>query len=281
MKLAASAARWLPDPVKRGIYRFKPLAGLIRRALNRSAPQGLAQVTIAAGILEGWQAWLDLRSEKDYWLGTYEPELQQAVRDYVRPGMTIYDVGANIGLVALMFARAAGEKGQVVAIEALPANVKRLEQNSGLNLPHAQVQVVAAAAGSSNAPQTFLVHASTSMGKAVGSAGRDELYGQQITVEGVTLDHLAFEAGYPRPDVVKMDIEGGEVMAIPGMTRILNEVRPVMMVEIHGIEAGHAVYDALTAAGYTLHQMSPGYPTLGGRDQHDWKAYIIGLPPAA
>ncbi len=278
LTLAANAARRLPGPVKRLLYQIKPLAGWIRGMLNRAAPEGLVPVTIAAGILEGWQAVLNLKTEKDYWLGTYEPDLQQAIGEFIQPGMTVYDVGANIGLVALMFARAAGSEGKVIAIEALPANVQRLRENSALNTPHAPIEIVEAAAGDSLEPQTFLVHNSTSMGKTSGSAGRDEQYQTSITVAGTTLDHLAYQAGYPLPDAVKMDIEGGEVLAIPGMTRLLREAKPLMLIEVHGTEAGGVVYEALTAAGYKLHHMRSGYPPVRNRAELDWKAYIVALP---
>jgi len=65
--------------VKRAVYRSPRLARLIRRGLNRAAPQGSAEVTVAAGGLAGMRLSLDLQSEKEYWLGTYEPELQPAI----------------------------------------------------------------------------------------------------------------------------------------------------------------------------------------------------------
>ena len=93
----ALAARWLPEKVKQAIYRIKPLAGAIRAGLNSAAPDGLVDVRVAAGSLAGLHLCLDLKTEKDYWLGTYEPELQAAITDLVKPGMVVFDVGANIG----------------------------------------------------------------------------------------------------------------------------------------------------------------------------------------
>ena len=56
---------------------------------------------------------LDLRAEKDYWLGTYEPDLQAAARKLVQPGGTVYDVGANIGFISLACANLVGMSGRV------------------------------------------------------------------------------------------------------------------------------------------------------------------------
>src|SRR5512141_679281 len=129
LSLAAWAARVLPVPVKQAIYKIKPLARLIRRGLNRAAPQGIVPVTVAGGDLAGSIILIDMQIDKDYWLGTYEPDLQAAVRDLVRPGQVVYDVGANIGYVTLLLARAAGENGKVIAFEALPENAERWHTN--------------------------------------------------------------------------------------------------------------------------------------------------------
>jgi FkbM family methyltransferase len=286
LRLAALASRILPVSIKESIYRIKPLAGLVRRTLNRAAPSELSQVKIAAGNLAGFTFELNLLTEKDYWLGTYEVELQQAVSDLLKPGMCIYDVGANIGYVTLLLARAAGESGKVVAFEALPANVARLERNIDLNHLCERVTVVPAAVVDQAGPVRFLVHPSTSMGKAVGSAGREKMddYLKEIEVPGLALDGYVFEHGlrpYPpkrRPQAIKMDIEGGEVLAIKGMERILQEVRPLLLVELHGHEAARAVWEGLMPHGYTVHRMQPGYPQVSSVDQLDWKAYIIAKP---
>jgi hypothetical protein len=80
LNLVAFTARILPNSFKQAIYRIKPLAGIIRRGLNRAAPTGLVEVKIAAGDLAGFTIRLDMQIDKDYWLGTYEPELQAALR---------------------------------------------------------------------------------------------------------------------------------------------------------------------------------------------------------
>jgi len=280
LRLAAFAARILPDSLKRAIYRIKPLAGFLRRELNRAAPVELTVVQVAAGGLQGFNLQLDLQLEKDYWLGTYELELQQAVDELVQPGWVVYDVGANIGYISLMLARRVGETGQVFSFEALPANVQRLQQNIALNGLQERVWVVSAAVVDRAAPVHFLVHPSNSMGKAVGSAGRDKIheYQQEIEVMGITLDGFVFDENHPAPQMIKMDIEGGEVLAVQGMQRILAELRPLMLIELHGHEAARAIWSALVGAGYTIHRMQAGFPKVESIELLDWKAYIIGKP---
>ncbi len=281
LSLAAFTARLLPTSVKKALYRFEPLAKLIRGGLNLAAPSGLTEITVAAGALEGMALSLDLQTEKDYWLGTYEPELQAAVQELVRPGMVAYDVGANLGYVTLMLSQAVGETGQVFAFEALPANLERLRANLALNALPSPVTVVPGAVAERAAPVEFLVHASGGMGKAAGSAGREADYQETITVPGISLDAFVYERGNPAPQAVKMDIEGGEILALPGMSRLLAEARPVILLELHGPDAARVVWETLSAAGYHICRMSPGYPTIDNLDELDeldWKAYLVAKP---
>jgi FkbM family methyltransferase len=277
LSLAARMARLLPDTFKQALYKIDPLARLLRGVLNRAAPEGLSTVTVAAGMLVGAQLELDLQAEKDYWLGTYELELQAAIAAHVQPGMTAYDVGANIGYISLGLARAVGAEGQVWSFEALPANQQRLRANVALN-PDLRVNVVPQAVTGESGTVDFLVHASGGMGKAAGSAGRAADYAETIAVPAVSLDDFVYAQGNPAPQVVKIDIEGGEVMALPGMTRVLHEARPVVFLELHGPEAAQVAWDTLTAAGYTLHRMEKDYPVIPALDVLDWKAYLMGLP---
>ena len=112
-------ARILPNPVKRTIYRNDLLAGLVRGSLNRVAPPGLTEVKIAAGSAAGMKMRLDLQLEKDYWLGTYESDLQETIADLIQPGCVAYDIGANIGYVSLLLAQNIGQSGKIFAFEAL------------------------------------------------------------------------------------------------------------------------------------------------------------------
>jgi FkbM family methyltransferase len=276
---AGLAAKLLPNSLKQAIYRSRPLSGWIRRGLNRAAPTGLSEVRIAAGDLAGCTLQLDMQTEKDYWLGTYEPELQAALPELVPPGAVVYDVGANIGYVSLLLARAAGKAGRVFAFEALPENAARLRRNLELNGMQERVQLFAGAVTGQAGPVRFLVHASGGMGKAAGSAGRqDEHYQAEVTVEGIALDEFVYRRGNPPPQVVKMDIEGGEVMALPGMRRVLAEARPVMLMELHGPESATAAWEALRAAGYRICWMRKGFPRVPSLQEMGWKAYIVAWP---
>jgi FkbM family methyltransferase len=279
LSLASLMARWLPDSWKRGLYRVKPLSRIIRASLNRSAPLGLVEVPVAAGALAGLKLLLDLQTEKDYWLGTYEMDLQEAVASRIQPGWIVYDVGANIGYVSLVFAQAVGATGKVFAFEAFPENVRRLQRNLELNLAQAHVEVVAAAVVDAARPVTFLVGPSNGMGKVEGSAGRQDVtYTQQLAVPGISLDEFAFAQGHPLPQAVKIDIEGGEVLALPGMRRLLKDARPLLFLELHGEAAARAAWQVLNPLGYRISPMAHPDQEVRAVEELDWKAYLVAIP---
>jgi FkbM family methyltransferase len=275
LSFASFIARILPLPVKQALYRFPPLARFIRGSINASVEDGLSVIEVAAGILKGYQVQLSLKTEKSRWLGTYEPELQAALCEFLKPGMTVYDVGANIGYITLMLAHQTGANGKVFAFEALPVNIERIQKNISLN-KLTNVTVVSGAVLDKTGSVTFYVHESVGMGKAAGSAGRREAqYKAEITVPGLSLDEFVYGDGNPLPDVIKMDIEGGEVLALPGMKRILHEHHPLMLLELHGPESEKVAWEMLTIAGYTLRAMESSYPVITSPEQLGWKAYLI------
>lgn len=279
LRLAAIAARWLPGSVKQSIYRVPWLARWVRSRLNLAAPTGLSRVLIAAGRLTGARLELDLQAEKDYWLGTYEPELQQALGDWVRSGQIAYDLGANIGYISLSLARIVGPEGQVYAFEALPDNLRRLRQNVSLNSEGAWIKVIAAAVAERRGSIIFQVGPSGGTGKAAGSAGRDRLpYLREIEVMAITLDDFVYREGNPAPDVIKIDIEGGEILALPGMVKVLEQARPVVLMELHGPEASQLTREICHQYRYRLLQMTAGYPPVAHQQPLKWKAYVIAQP---
>lgn len=277
LSLAAAAARWLPAPLRRILYRLGPVSSGLRSALNRAAPKGLAEVEVAGGTLAGTRLILEMHKEKDYWLGTYEIDLQQAVNDFVKPGMVAYDVGANIGYVSLLLAKRAGMNGKVVAFEPLPENQDRFQKQLRLNR-EARIQLVPKAVGETSGKKEFLVHSSGGMGKIRGATGRDMQYKDTIEVECITLDDFVFKQRNPKPNIVKIDIEGGEGLALQGADKLISETKPLFIIELHGKEAAVECWQILTRASYTVHKLTRNYPEVASVTELVWKSYILARP---
>ncbi len=278
LTLAANLARILPESYKRALYRNPSFSRVVRGGLNLAAPVGLSEVTIAAGDLAGMHMVLDLHSEKDYWLGTYELELQAAISDLVIPGQVIYDVGASIGFMTLLFARKVGLNGQVFAFEALPANIDRLTRNIELNSFQDRVTVIEAAVQDRSGQTDFYPGPSSAMGKVDGSAGRSSIeYQSSIQVDGVAIDEFIYNSGNPVPVILKIDIEGGEILALPGMSSLLHEIHPILLVELHGPEAARTTWELLKKEDYRICRMTSDYPQVHSLQDLDWKSYLVAF----
>ncbi len=272
-------ARILPVNIKSSLYDKPTISKAIRKGLNQAAPEGLTETTIAAGNLAGVRMVLDLKAEKDYWLGTYEPHLQATIQELVLPGQIAYDIGANIGFVTLLFAQCVESKGHVYAFEALPANVHRLRGNIALNAVDEQVTIVSAAVKERSGSTNFYVGPSPGTGKLDGSAGRSTIrYKESIDISGISIDDFIYRSGNPAPDILKIDIEGGEILALPGMSRVLHEKQPIVMIELHGPESAQAGWDLLIKENYRICHMAPNYPPILTLQEIDWKSYWVAFP---
>src|SRR5262245_58289505 len=67
------------------------------------------------------------------WLGWYESEKQVVAQAFLKPGNVVYDLGAHVGYMTLIFSRLVTESGRVVAFEPLEANYRLLEKHLALN----------------------------------------------------------------------------------------------------------------------------------------------------
>lgn len=278
LSLVSKFSKILPDWMKRSLYKLGPFSKLIRRFLNTLVPSGFSTVSIAAGYLSGMYLCLDMKEEKDYWLGTYEPDLLEMIRKKVCSGWVAYDVGANIGYLSLALAKAVGDTGKVYAFEALPENIERLEVNLKMNQMDSMVEIIPAAIIETSKKTNFLIGPSGAMGKALGSEGRSGIHGKTIEVIGISLDDFVYLEGNPPPDLVKMDIEGGEVLALKGMTRLLVDNPPIIFLELHGLEASSQVWDILVGVGFQMFRLKPNLPLVRSREELNWKEYLVAYP---
>jgi FkbM family methyltransferase len=197
----------------------------------------------------------------------------------VKPGDIIFDIGANIGFLTLLFARQTGAKGHVHAFEALPANIHRLKQNIDRNNFQERVTVIPAAVLDKSGPVEFFIGPSTGMGKVEGSAGRDSIeYSDSIQVEGLSIDEYIELGGNIPANIIKIDIEGGEVLAVPGMQKLIHNHRPIVMIELHGRIAAKICWEILNKEKYQICRMALTFPKIYEFQDLNWKSYIVAFP---
>ena len=167
------------------------------------------------------------------------PEIGELQRSRLQSGARVFDVGAHQGVVAAMLARAVGPSGKVVAVEGNLHNCRVAAKNRELNGLF-QIEVVQAAV--TDKPGTVIFDAGLN-GRIDDGSGR----GERLSVEAITIDGLADRLGLP--DVVFLDIEGAESLALAGASRVL-ESGADFFVEVHvgcGLESlGGSVVDVLS-----------------------------------
>lgn len=187
-------------------------------------------------------------------LGAMDPLLLRLAAELIRPGDTVWDVGANVGLFAFAAAFAAGRSGRVVAVEAddwLASLVRRSAAAAGP--AYAPVDVLAAAVADQTGVLDLHIASRGRAGNHLGAvAGSTQTGGHREArkVPAVTLDSLL--DAFPPPRVLKIDVEGAEALCLRGAGRLLAEVRPVLLCEVTAENAAE-VGERLRGRGYTLY----------------------------
>lgn len=220
----------------------------------------------------------------------HERETTTLLPDYVRPGMTVLDVGAHAGYYACRFARLVGQGGRVIAVEPHPRTFAILKDNVARFGNVTPVQAAAAEAEGTAELHDYLMmsasgslHYDESMAELQKSHTAEsdvaprlsgEFAALTFTVRTLPLDALLAEHGIDRVDVVKMDIEGAEMGALAGLqTTIQNSPNLTLIMEYNpqALKAfDHVPQDALRAVmamGFTrAHMIEPdsSLTDLGG-----------------
>jgi FkbM family methyltransferase len=234
------------------LRRMPVIGPALRWASAKIIPRdALTWVQVQHGPGQGIWLRLNPRTGSDYFQGAVEPEVQAVLQRVVRPGMSVYDIGANIGFFSLLAAKLAGANGRVVAFEADPEIAQRLRENVGRN-SGAVIRVEAKAVWSSAGEVSFAradVLESPDRGLGhVTEAQHAQDKAATIRIPAVALDEYAAASG--APDFIKCDVEGAETEVFRGAQRLLEEKRPVILCEMHGEENRRAVTEQLTRLGY-------------------------------
>ncbi len=161
-------------------------------------------------------------------------ELYDFAEHYVQPGAHVWDIGANVGVFSFSAAHRAGPSGSVFAIEADPWLVTLMRRSAALGAERAPVQVLCAAVAQQNDLLNFEITERTRSGSHLtGVAGASvDVVGKTCEtnpVVTISLDWLLERR--PPPQVVKIDVEGAELLVLSGARKLLHECRPVILVE--------------------------------------------------
>lgn len=158
--------------------------------------------------------------------GYFEAGPIDQLREFVPDGSLVIDVGANVGFFSLRFAEWVGDGGKVIAIEPEDQNysglISALERAGLLGRVEALRVVAAAEPGTTFLEINPLYPADHKLSRN----------GTGVPVTAVTLDGLLADKGPGRPALVKIDVQGAELLTLQGMIEILRFARPALFVEL-------------------------------------------------
>lgn len=162
---------------------------------------------------------------------TWNWHVMAACAAVLRPGNTLYDIGANIGFMSMelsrLFAAASTDKQlKVVAFEPLPQLAEAIRASARLNVFDAvqvRAEIVTARPGTAELfVGTHSIHASTRP---------RERRSEVLRLPAVTIDSLVGSGKIAPPNVIKIDVEGGELAAFQGAASTLRQHAPHIVFE--------------------------------------------------
>jgi len=207
---------WLPPSVASFIYTVVLRPRLLRRLAQRTIRM------LIPGRLEIGGVTLILNPEDaivsgNLALGCYENFNVEFFTALLRPGMSVIDVGANIGHYSAIAARRVGESGRVIAIEPSMENCRFIERTRELN--HlGNLEIVDRAASDVSGPGVLYLNRDNKADHRIFDPTGTR---PRMPVTLTTIDDLADELGVGRIDLLKIDVQGAEASVFRGMSALL------------------------------------------------------------
>lgn len=192
-----------------------------------------------------------------YWHGVngYEPVSLQLWAHLSTQARTIIDAGANFGLFGLI-AKTVNPAARVVFVEALDRNCQRINRNQELN--HMAAAIIPKALGNKETTVTFYDMAEHD--NTIGSLSRDFVEGHKhhkeirpITVPMTQLDTIVEQEALETVDLIKVDVEGAEVLVLEGAAKTIQSHRPDILIEVASKDNAERINALIRHWGIDLH----------------------------
>lgn len=216
-------------------------------------------VNIKSGPLKG-KKWI-ITSGGNFISGDQEEYKTDAFLLNFVPGSVFFDIGAHIGYYSAIGAMLNNGRGHVYSFEPRPMNAEFFRKHMKKN-GFSAVTLFEAAVGEKDGAVQF----DTAHGSATGRVSSDG----DLKVKQVSIDRMVNEGELPPPDFIKIDVEGGEIEVLKGLTGVVTEFRPRLIVATHNTECYSFTVDFLKKNRYKFEVLNPD-PVKGDTE-------IIALP---
>lgn len=220
---------------------------------------------IPFGVMQGVR-WSPSAANPGQALGRYEGNIEAQFVQLLKECTTFWDVGANVGWFSLLAAKLSVELSvelsikssvesptdanleaaattKIVAFEPDPRNLEYLRLHKQLN-QYTAIDIVPKALGASLGQARFQTRQ---------QQGRLSDEGDSV-VDVITADHYIAETGLV-PDLIKLDIEGGELDFLLGAEQLLSQTKPILLLSAHGREKRDQCVQKLSRYDYQLDEL--------------------------
>lgn len=179
-------------------------------------------------------------------------------RNWIKPGMTVIDVGANVGVYTFSAAHRVGKNGNVLAIEPFSGCVRCLEETRKIN-DLSWVQIHRGAASNHNGTAQLLLHSASELNELTFDCQDKMQSGSFEEVPCFSLDRLVEQNNLTQVDFIKLDAEGHEIQVLLGAEELLRKFSPTILYEnISGSKGNNlSVYDFLKSNSYKIFRYQP------------------------
>lgn len=262
---------------------FHMILRLYRRSLKRipGVHRGFYMVGsyLILPAVEKWNNFWTIPDDPLYFrisllLRKYESETVKFLKQYVKPGMVVLDVGAHVGYYTRLFSDLVGPSGMVIAFEPHPVHVHYLTRNIK---NRSNVKVIPMAVGSQPGKTIIYDSPVISGGSSLAKFENKWNYLKTLNsselaprlrmnkndfleIEVIKIDDVLEDMGISKVDLMKIDIEGAEVIALQGARKTLERFNVKIVFELSPanlVGFGFSVGDLIN----TLHKYN--YSTFG------------------
>ncbi len=240
---------------------------------------------VKAGPLIGGQLYIDVDSFAG-WNDMINGRFDSFIYDELGAsgnidGAVFWDIGAHFGYHSLSFASLVGETGHVYSFEPNPFNVARYQMHLAKNETQAKrmtLNTFALSDADGEIPFVFSddVDNSSSSGSHLQKANAplDEGTYRNFkcqTVMARSIDSFIKDPRVRIPDIMKIDVEGAELLVLKGGKAFFQQHKPTIVMEVHNILMMYYVHAFLLKHGYSVRVLDESNSTLS-------KCFVVARP---
>ena len=271
--VAYALLKALPFSVRNRVKTIPGIAHVQRAFVSLTLDGRQFEHRVDAGPAKGVTFLVRMPDDKGIWTGTYEIDFATRLAASVTPGVVAYDIGSWHGFFAGVMA--AQGASHVHVFEPLPVNAERIQRLITLN-PEKLITLHAVAVGDQESEMDLLIMPETSMAKLEASTFQvDSTSATRVRVKVRSIDAMISAGEIAPPSLMKIDVEGAEVMVLRGALETIRRHQPVIFAEVHSSSLLAECRDLLEANGYQVEAIDQDRATAVSRDVFQIKAETV------